>query len=346
MATIKEIAERTGVSVGTVDRVLHNRGRVNEQTRKHVLEMARVLNYTPNRVAQGLAVRKKKLRLGFLCMDSAEHPFFADVNAAARQTAEELTDFGVDVDFFAVEVYVMKDGTFRARVKLPEGTRLSEYDGFATPGAYKFEGKETLPSNVPIVYYNNDRGAEDCLAYVGCNYREAGRIAAGLCALAADAKRQIAVFNEGAPIEMLPAYSKRLQGLKECLERDYPEYRIQGYYFFANDYQTDCTGVAEFFQQNPDVSVVYLINPGNYDICRAIRQADPEHKIRIITNDLGERQKQLMHAGIISAAITQEPEAQGSKPLQILFDYLAYNKKPQNRQKYTKLAIHIAGNTD
>lgn len=344
MATIKEIAEHTGVSVGTVDRVLHNRGRVNEQTRKRVLEMAQALNYTPNRVAQGLAVRKKKLRLGFFYMDSAEHPFFADVNTAARQAAEELTDFGVEVDFFRVEIRIMKDGTTHSHVTLPEGINLRQYDGFATPGSHQFDGMEALPQNVPIVHYNNV-GNGECLAYVGCNYREAGKIAAGLCALSADEKKQIAIFNEGAPFEVLSAYNDRVQGLKDCLAANYPGYRIQGYYFFENDYQIDCVGVAAFFREHPDISVAYVVNPGNYDICRAIRQADPGRKIRIITNDLGERQKRLMRAGIISATISQEPEAQGAKSLRILFDYLAYDKKPQNKMKYTKLAIHIAGNT-
>ena len=344
MATIKEIAERTGVSVGTVDRVLHGRGRVNEQTRKRVLEMAQALSYTPNRVAQGLAVRKKKLRLGFFYMDSAEHPFFADVNAGARQAAEELEDFGVEVDFFKINIQIEKDGVTHSSVALPEGTRLTDYDGFAAPGSSPLGRQDALPPDTPVVYYNNPNNQE-CLAYVGCNYRDAGRIAGDLCALTADRKQQIAIFNEGAPIETLPAYTERLKGLKECLAQNYPGCRIQGYHFFTNDYETDCLGVAKFFRENPDISVIYVVNPGNYDICRAIRQADPAHKIRIITNDLGERQKELMRAGIISAVITQEPEAQGAKPLHILFNYLAYDKKPQNKLKYTKLAIHIAGNT-
>ena len=37
MATVKEIEEKCGVSIGTVDRVLHNRGRVNAETRRRVL---------------------------------------------------------------------------------------------------------------------------------------------------------------------------------------------------------------------------------------------------------------------------------------------------------------------
>lgn len=59
MATIKELAAKCGVSIGTVDRVLHNRGRVSAKTRELVLSTAEEMQYIPNRAAQSLAARKK-----------------------------------------------------------------------------------------------------------------------------------------------------------------------------------------------------------------------------------------------------------------------------------------------
>lgn len=54
-ATIKMIAERAGVSIGTVDRVLHDRPYVKEEVRRRVLEVMEELDYQPNRVASALA---------------------------------------------------------------------------------------------------------------------------------------------------------------------------------------------------------------------------------------------------------------------------------------------------
>ena len=51
-ATIKMIAERAGVSIGTVDRVLHDRPYVKEEVRRRVLEVMEELDYQPNRVAE------------------------------------------------------------------------------------------------------------------------------------------------------------------------------------------------------------------------------------------------------------------------------------------------------
>ena len=65
MATIKQIAEITNVSRGTIDRVLNNRGGVSPETEKKVRAAMEALNYLPNKAAQNLAVRRKKLKFGF-----------------------------------------------------------------------------------------------------------------------------------------------------------------------------------------------------------------------------------------------------------------------------------------
>ena len=69
MATIKEIAQRAGVSIGTVDRVLHHRGRVSPETEAQILQIVKELDYEPNAVGQGLVLRRKQLKLSFFIID-------------------------------------------------------------------------------------------------------------------------------------------------------------------------------------------------------------------------------------------------------------------------------------
>ena len=66
MATIKEIADLAGVSRGTVDRVLNNRGSVNPQTAQKIMEIVHALDYKPNRAGLVLAAQKKNLKLGVI----------------------------------------------------------------------------------------------------------------------------------------------------------------------------------------------------------------------------------------------------------------------------------------
>ena len=59
MATIKDIAKLANVSIGTVDRVIHNRGYVSPDTKKRVKQAIKTLNYTPNIYARQLKLAKK-----------------------------------------------------------------------------------------------------------------------------------------------------------------------------------------------------------------------------------------------------------------------------------------------
>ena len=63
MATMKEIADLSGVSRGTVDRVLNGRGSVRPETAKRVMEIAEQLNYQPNKAGLILAAQKKNLKI-------------------------------------------------------------------------------------------------------------------------------------------------------------------------------------------------------------------------------------------------------------------------------------------
>jgi LacI family transcriptional regulator len=57
--TIKDIARMAGVSAGTVDRVMHNRGEVSEATLKKVQKVLKEIDYHPNMFAIGFGSQKR-----------------------------------------------------------------------------------------------------------------------------------------------------------------------------------------------------------------------------------------------------------------------------------------------
>ena len=61
MPTIKDIAEKSGVSISTVSRVLNGYPHIRPQVRENVLNIIKELNYQPNRVAQRLRSVKSNL---------------------------------------------------------------------------------------------------------------------------------------------------------------------------------------------------------------------------------------------------------------------------------------------
>ncbi len=74
MATIKEVAELSGMSRTTVSRVINNHPYVSEDKRKLVLEAMRQLGYVPNSSAQRL--RKNKTNTIAVLISRIVNPFF------------------------------------------------------------------------------------------------------------------------------------------------------------------------------------------------------------------------------------------------------------------------------
>ena len=101
MATIKDIAEKAGVSRGTVDRVLHNRGRVDRDVAEKVMLIARELSYRPNRAGQALATKGRKRRIAVV-LPSLTNPFFLDIKKGMEMAAEENN---MDLSFFHYSGY-------------------------------------------------------------------------------------------------------------------------------------------------------------------------------------------------------------------------------------------------
>lgn len=75
MATLKDVARESGLTVGTVSRVLNNRGYISEQTREKVYEVMRQLNYQPNEMARSLS-KQKSNTIGVI-VPHIVHPYFA-----------------------------------------------------------------------------------------------------------------------------------------------------------------------------------------------------------------------------------------------------------------------------
>ena len=92
MITIKELAERTGVSRGTVDRVLHDRGRVSPEVKDLVLRKAEEFGYQPNRAGKILAARKQPHKIGVL-LPAEGNPFFIDVIKGMEDADREYPEF-------------------------------------------------------------------------------------------------------------------------------------------------------------------------------------------------------------------------------------------------------------
>ncbi|MDD2533667.1 MAG: LacI family DNA-binding transcriptional regulator [Eubacteriales bacterium] len=87
MITIKDIADRAGVSYATVSRALNNRSDVSSNTRKLIMDLAVEMGYQPNAIARSL-VKRKSMNIALVVPD-VSNPFFADITMAVNSAAEK-----------------------------------------------------------------------------------------------------------------------------------------------------------------------------------------------------------------------------------------------------------------
>ncbi|MCA9962171.1 MAG: LacI family DNA-binding transcriptional regulator [Anaerolineales bacterium] len=96
--TIRDVAKKAGVGVGTVSRVLNDRNAVSEATRQKVLAAIDALEYTPNLAARRLS-RGKMMAIGVIV------PYFTNPSVVRRLqgVVSVVTGSGYDLVLFDIE---------------------------------------------------------------------------------------------------------------------------------------------------------------------------------------------------------------------------------------------------
>ncbi len=87
MTTIKDVAERAGVSVATVSRVINNEKYVNEDLRLQIQEIIHEMGYQPDAIARGL--RTKSTNVISLVIPDINNPYFPEVARGVQSVADQ-----------------------------------------------------------------------------------------------------------------------------------------------------------------------------------------------------------------------------------------------------------------
>ena len=83
--TMRQIAERAEVSIGTVSHVINNTAKVREKLRHRVLDAIRSLGYQPSQLARGL--RRNRTNMLVMIMPDITNPFFPAVVRGVEDVA-------------------------------------------------------------------------------------------------------------------------------------------------------------------------------------------------------------------------------------------------------------------
>ncbi|MBK6931879.1 MAG: LacI family DNA-binding transcriptional regulator [Saprospirales bacterium] len=136
---IKDIAEKAGVSLGTVDRVLHNRGHVAAEVRAKVLRVVEELGYEPNIMASRLAASGRPTRISALIPNPDADPFW-------RQPCQGILRAAKAVEHYSVEVQIHPFDLFDPHSFSREARKLLDRhpDGVVVPALFLLEATRFL----------------------------------------------------------------------------------------------------------------------------------------------------------------------------------------------------------
>ena len=169
---IVDIARMAGVSVATVDRVIHNRGKVSEENLARINEVLRRGDYRPNLIARSLA-SGRRYTLCAVMPRFAPGEYWADFEAGIARAEAEAVRYNVTVRRFCFDQY--DRSSFES---LLETLRREEFDGavIATLFAEMVEPftRELDARGVPYVFVDSDIPACNRLAYFGTSSFDAG----------------------------------------------------------------------------------------------------------------------------------------------------------------------------
>ena len=169
--TIKEVAARSGVGIGTVSRVLNNSPQISENTRKKVLKAIDELNYVPNVAGKRLSQNRSYVLA--VLVPVINHPFFANLIAELEIAADA---HGYSLLVVSSQHRIDKEKEILKRLA------QNEADGALFVTHYEHDEEEFknlaivsidrhLGKNIPIVTTNNYEATRQGVEYLiekGC----------------------------------------------------------------------------------------------------------------------------------------------------------------------------------
>jgi len=342
---IKDIASLAGVSQGTVDRVLHNRGDVAQETRDQVLSIIEKMGYTPNLIAKSLA-SKKRYRIAILIPDAdKDNPYWEKPLVGINQGLEEIRDFNGEIDLHTFDLN--KRETF-----IQEFNKImrTNPDGLIfSPMFYLTSSiivKSCEEKNIPYVFI--DVNLENCnnLAYFGQNSVQSGFLAARLMNYGLSDQANILVLKMADMEGTIHHLAERESGFMnyfETVER-IKHVNISSIVLNTSNNENIETTLTKNMFSISNSNGIFVPNSRAYRIAHFL-ETNGISKILLIGYDLLEQNLSYLEKGVISFLIHQKPEEQGYKSVTSLFYYLFANKQIE-KINYTPIEIIMKENID
>lgn len=323
---IKDIAIKANVSTGTVDRVIHNRGRVAEDVKARILKIIKELNYEPNLMARMLG-SKKQYHLAALLPDHNYDAFWLAPKLGIEKAEQDLKQYGVTVEQFvfdpqSVEAYVAKAAEITQRK--PDGILLSPIYYKETLSFFEKWSEE----KIPFVLFNTQIADYDPLSYIGQDSYQSGLVAGKLVHYGQPDPCSVLIAHIDEEISNAQHLVKKEQGFRNYfaqnnLEHQYNIIRVE---LKRSSQSGFIKKLDEVLEKTLDLKQIFVTTSQAYDVAKYLEQRHINH-IKLIGYDLIPPNLHYLNKGNISFLINQNPKGQGYWGIYLLAEHLVFKKE-------------------
>jgi LacI family transcriptional regulator len=328
---LKDIALKANVSVGTVDRVLHNRGRVSEPVRQKVLLMMQELAYEPNLMARTLGANRT-YRLAALQPDPTLDPYWQAPWEGIEQAARELKPYGITLNMYPYDLSQVN--SFREQA---EQATAAAPDGLLIAPLFYRESLAFFPrwqqARIPYVLFNTYIAELPSLSYVGQDSYQSGFLAGKLVQLG-QAAGTFLVAHIAEDLANSLHVTQKEQGFRDYFAQRAAELSDSGPAYKVRSMELPSPSEPAFARQlnqlldeeGPRLKGIFVSTSKAYEIAPYL-QAYHREDIRLVGYDLLERNIHFLREGIIAFLINQNPKQQGYRGVFALADHLIFKKE-------------------
>jgi LacI family transcriptional regulator len=317
VTSLKDIAAKAKVSIGTVDRVLHNRGRVSEATRSRVQRIVQELDYRPNIHARNLSLDKVFRFAVIMPRFSQDSEYWRFPAKGIDKACRELEMYKVSANYFLFDRY--SDASFGRAFR--EALR-SKPDGLLIAPVLSRKAEELVPSipqGLPYVFFDSTVPGTQCLTFIGQDPFQSGMLAASLLQSIGGGEGNIAVIkvlpDDFHISERIRGFFKGINGSVMMTARLFEVDSHRGEAAFADV-------VADIVKELAPLKGMFVSNAWTHAVARSVQAVSVANGVTIIGYDLVPKNLQYLEQGLIGFLISQCPSTQGYEGIYSLYEHV------------------------
>ena len=324
--TIKDIANLAGVSKGTVDRVLHKRGKVSAVALKKVRDVLSEIDYQPNLIARNLK-NTKVYRICVLLPDPTFDPYWMPCIDGIEEAINNFKSFNV-----IVETHFFNPLNTQNFIEINEIIITSKPDAVLLVPLFQKESITVIEkyNSLGIItsIFNNHLQATSIKAFVGQDLDQSGRLAARLFDLLLK-DGSIAVIHIDEVYENAVFMQEKEKGFRSYfLEKENSIFEILTCKIKNPTINSDFTS---FLDKHPNITGIFVTTSKAYQIAKLL-QHHKNKNIELIGYDLVEKNIEYLTNKTISFLIHQNPKRQIYLGITSLIEHFIFGKEIPNEQ--------------